>query len=628
MERSEPALIPEWLKGSGSVSVSGGTTTHQMGLSLLHSDGHVASKPSRNDNGIGRSVVADRTTSAYFRRSSSSNGSSHLRSHVSFGRSNRDRDWEKDVYDSRDKEKSILGDHRRRECHETLEQIFPSRFEKDMRRSQSMITGKRGEAWPRKVTADSSSANKNNTTNSNGLLAGGSAVGSVHKAAFERDFPSLGAEERQAAPEMGRVSSPGLSTAIQSLPIGTSAVIGGDRWTSALAEVPVLVGSNGTAGSIQQTIPPTSASLATSMMTGLNMAETLVQAPSRAHTISPQLSAGTQRLEELALKQSRVLIPMTPSMPKPLFLFQVLNPSEKPKPKIGQQQQHQTSSSHLANHSPRSGPVKSDVSRTSSVGKLHVLKPARGRNGVSPTAKDTLSPTSGSSRVASSPVAVAPSVVGSAPLRGPSNNPSLASAERKSAPVILEKRPTPQAQSRNDFFNLMRKKSMTSPSSAAPALVTDVSPSVLDKLEGTESDAVSPSSESFVGDLSTEKTNDVNSNGNASFERAQESIDDGHQENLNNGTDHSSPNAILYSEEEEAAFLRSLGWEEENGGDDEGLTEEEISSFCMEYIKLRPSSKIFQVMQPEFLMPPNLHTGSVGGASSSGSSSSDSTFES
>ncbi|GMQ01772.1 hypothetical protein CsSME_00048294 [Camellia sinensis var. sinensis] len=30
------------------------------------------------------------------------------------------------------------------------------------------------------------------------------------------------------------------------------------------------------------------------------------------------------------------------------------------------------------------------------------------------------------------------------------------------------------------------------------------------------------------------------------------------------------------------------------------------------YIKLRPSSKIFQVMQPEFLMPPNLHTGSVG----------------
>ncbi|KAF5936868.1 hypothetical protein HYC85_024374 [Camellia sinensis] len=618
MERSEPALIPEWLKGSGSVSVSGGTTTHQMGLSLLHSDGHVASKPSRNDNGIGRSVVADRTTSAYFRRSSSSNGSSHLRSHVSFGRSNRDRDWEKDVYDSRDKEKSILGDHRRRECYETLEQIFPSSFEKDMRRSQSMITGKRGEAWPRKVTADSSSANKNNTTNSNGLLAGGSAVGSVHKAAFERDFPSLGAEERQAAPEMGRVSSPGLSTAIQSLPIGTSAVIGGDRWTSALAEVPVLVGSNGTAGSIQQTIPPTSASLATSMMTGLNMAETLVQAPSRAHTISPQLSAGTQRLEELALKQSRVLIPMTPSMPKPL----VLNPSEKPKPKIGQQQQHQTSSSHLANHSPRSGPVKSDVSRTSSVGKLHVLKPARGRNSVSPTAKDTLSPTSGSSRVASSPVAVAPSVVGSAPLRGPSNNPSLASAERKSAPVILEKRPTPQAQSRNDFFNLMRKKSMTSPSSAAPAL------SVLDKLEGTESDAVSPSSESFVGDLSTEKTNDVNSNGNASFERAQESIDDGHQENLNNGTDHSIPNAILYSEEEEAAFLRSLGWEEENGGEDEGLTEEEISSFCMEYIKLRPSSKIFQVMQPEFLMPPNLHTGSVGGASSSGSSSSDSTFES
>lgn len=37
------------------------------------------------------------------------------------------------------------------------------------------------------------------------------------------------------------------------------------------------------------------------------------------------------------------------------------------------------------------------------------------------------------------------------------------------------------------------------------------------------------------------------------------------------------------SEEEEAAFLRSLGWEE-NAGGEEGLTEEEINSFYQEHM--------------------------------------------
>ncbi|PSS29180.1 Serine/threonine-protein kinase [Actinidia chinensis var. chinensis] len=634
MERSEPTLIPEWLKGSGSIS--GGTTSHQMVASSLHKDDRVASKPSRNKSSMsinfhdtGRSSVSDRTTSAYFRKSSSTNGSSHVRSHGSFGRSNRDKDWEKEIYDFRDEEKSILGDHRRREYSDPLENILPSRFEKDLRRSQSMTAGKQGETWPRQVPSDLSNANKSNPNKSNGLLAGGSAVSCVHKAAFERDFPSLGTEERQAAPEIGRVSSPGLSTPIQSLPIGNSAVIRGNGWTSALAEVPVLVGSNGAAGSVQQAIPPTSSSLASSMVTGMNMAETLVQGPPRAHTI-PQLSAETQKMEELAIKQSRQLIPMTPSMPKAL----VLNPSEKPKLKLGHQ--HQISSSHPTNQSPRNGSVKSDISRTSSVGKLHVLKPVRERSGVSPTAKDSSSPTS-VSRVASSPVAVAPSVVGSAPLRLPSNNPNLASVERKPSLSILEKKPTPQSQSRNDFFNLMRKKSVTNPSSPLTSPGLAGSSSVPDKPGEAENGSVpnmsrdgdSPLSDSSFGDRTTEKRNDVKSNGIAS-NNAREFLNGEHQEHLNNGKDHSICNVVLRSEEEEAAFLRSLGWEE-NAGDDGGLTEDEINSYYKEvdeYIKLRPSSKLLQGMQPKILVSLNLHKGSVGTGVSSESISSDTKLES
>ncbi|KAL7001989.1 hypothetical protein U1Q18_003137 [Sarracenia purpurea var. burkii] len=316
MERSEPTLIPEWLKSSGSAN--GGTTAHPMASSSTYLDGHAVSKPSRNKlplstNGhdIGHSFVSNRTTSSYLNRSLSSNGSAYTQSHGSFGRSNRVRDWEKEMYESRDKEKSVSGDHRRRESSDPLENILPSRFEHDLRRSQSMIAGKTGKIWPRKIPADPSNASKNSPTSSNGLLARGSAVSSVHKSAFERDFPSLAAEE------IGRASSPGLGTAIQGLSMGTSAEVGGNGWTSALAEVPASVKSNGTAGSVQQAISPTSFSSTSSTVTGLNMAETLAQGPSHSHATASQPSGGTQRMEELAIKQYRQLIPMTPSMPKP-----------------------------------------------------------------------------------------------------------------------------------------------------------------------------------------------------------------------------------------------------------------------------------------------------------------------
>nr|DAD24428.1 TPA_asm: hypothetical protein HUJ06_025892 [Nelumbo nucifera] len=331
MAKGEPTLVPEWLKGTGSIT-GGGNTTHHFASSSTHSDDHAVALTTRNrltmstgDYDTPRSsAFLDRTSSAYFRRSSSSNGSmmhdketsTYSRSYSSFTRSHRDRDWEKDTLDYRDKEKSILGDHRDRDYSDPLASILTSRVEKDtLRRSQSMISGKRGEGWSRRVAADTNNGN-NNHNNGNGLLVGGSIVSSIQKAAFERDFPSLGAEEKQGALDIGRVSSPGLSSSVQSLPIGSSAVIGGDGWTSALAEVPVIIGNNSIGpSSVQQATPASSTSGAPNSSTGLNMAETLAQAPSRTR-ISPQLSVETQRLEELAIKQSRQLIPMTPSMPK------------------------------------------------------------------------------------------------------------------------------------------------------------------------------------------------------------------------------------------------------------------------------------------------------------------------
>ncbi|KAI3788965.1 hypothetical protein L2E82_01748 [Cichorium intybus] len=535
MERNEPTFVPEWLKNNGSLST--------IQSSSLHSDEQGVTKTTRNksfvninDNDLGRPSVSEKTTSSYFRRTSS-NGSSHLRSYSSFGRNNRDRD--------RDKEEKSDNSHRHRDYSDPLSNILPSRFEKEgLRRSHSSVSSKH-DSWPRKVISD-----KNNNHNNNGRV-----IGNV-KIAFERDFPSLGAEEKQTDGEIGRVPSPGLTTAIQSLPIGNAAVIGGDGWTSALAEVPVIVGTN---GSMTSGLQPATVSVTS----GRNMAETLAQGPPRAQT-APQLSVGTQRLEELAVKQSRQLIPMTPSLPKAL----ASNSSDKPKPKVAQSQ---LQNSHLVNHththSPRPVSTKFEVSKTSTVGKLHVLKPSRERNGVTPITKDNLSPTAGG-KLPNSPLAV------------------VAVPERK-PPGVVEKRPSSQAQSRNDFFNLMRKKSMTNNN---PSVTPD---------SGSSAVAV-------VEDGSREKKVDLVCNGDADVA------------NDDNGKNNSSADVILYSEEEEARFLRSLGWEDTTE-EEEGLTEEEISSFYRDvskYLNLQAASKIFKGTQTKFLMPLHSQMGKNGDISS------------
>lgn len=619
MEKSEPTLVPEWLKSSGSVT---GVVSTNHYNSSLHQDNHTTLKAARNKSlvNISDHDLGHRTTSAYFRRSSS-NGTSHLRSYGSFGRNNRDRDWDKDFFDNRDKEKSNLGDRRHRQFSDSFESNLSSRFEKDgLRRTQSTISRTGTEPWPRKVPSDLKNIGKSNHNNGNSRLAVSSPISSVHKASFDRDFPSLGAEERQKDPEIGRVPSPGMGTAIQNLPTGSSAGIVDGGWTSALAEVPAMIGSNGTTASSVPHAVPSSASAALSMTTGLNMAETLVQGPPRVQA-DPQLSVETQRLEELAIKQSRQLIPVTPSMPKAL----VLNPSDKTKGKLGLQQQ--STSTNLVHHSPRGAPTKSDISKTSSLGKLQVLKPARERNGVSNAAKDTLSPTS-SSKQANNPLTPALATVGSAPLRSSVNNSIFVTAERKSAPPvlvtpILEKRPSPQAKSRNDFFNSMRKKSMANSSSTVSNPVPAVSPSDMGKHSEAEA-AASPDSQGRDAPVVE------SSSGGKINECRDESIRSsyGPQKSLDNGVNHSSTDVILSSEEEEAAFLRSLGWEEDSG-EDEGLTEEEINAFYRDvskYINSVPSSKTFLGTKQK-LFGPNFQMGNNGGVSS-GVSSSDSKLDS
>ena len=95
----------------------------------------------------------------------------------------------------------------------------------------------------------------------------------------------------------------------------------------------------------------------------------------------------------------------------------------------------------------------------------------------------------------------------------------------------------------------------------ADKLVTETAATSSITVQNTE-DAIS--SDEPVTDSLNESRGEMTRNGSAC---------DVFQKCLSNREQHSSPDVALYPDEEEAAFLRSLGWEE-NAGEDEGLTED------------------------------------------------------
>ncbi|XP_044475619.1 uncharacterized protein LOC123203343 [Mangifera indica] len=593
MERSEPTLVPQWLRSAGSATGGGSTAPHSASSSS-HSDGtsSIHHTRSRNAKSISdfdspRSTFLDRTSSSNSRRSSSNGSAKHAYS--SFNRSHRDKERE------RDKDRLSYGDLWDHDSSDPLGNIVSSWIEKDtLRRSHSMVSRKQSEILPR-----SSNTSHNN---GNGVLSGVSPGSNIKKSVFEKDFPSLGSEER-GVPDIGRVSSPGLSSAVQSLPVGSSALIGGEGWTSALAEVPPIIGNNSSGSFSAQTGVASTLSGQPSAMAGLNMAEALAQPPARARA-GPQLSIKTQRLEELEIKKSRQLIPVTPSMPKGL----VHSFSDKSKPKtavravemnmVSKNVQPPPSSLLQASQSLHGATAKSDLSKLSH-GKLYVLKPAW-ENDVSNPPKDVASPTSNAnSRAASNQLAVAPSIA-SAPSKTP-NNPKFSSGERKAStlnPIAVfpvERRPSlSQTQSRHDFFNHLKKKTSVNSSAPPGDSGSDISSPTAEKSGEVLKEAVgAPVSHR------TDNGVEVTVNGDA-HEEAQ---------SFSNMGEKSVSCYPTVDPDEEAAFLRSLGWEE-NSGEDEGLTEEEINAFLQECKKRGGQLKL-----PEF------HSTPVGEPSSELSSS-------
>ncbi|GAB2291209.1 hypothetical protein Dimus_025468 [Dionaea muscipula] len=528
MERSEPSLVPEWLRSTGS-GPGGGISNHQFASS--HS---------------GRSL------SSYSRRSSSSNGlakhdKNYSRSYNSFNRNHRERD----------KERSVASDHWDLDYSDPLRNIMSGRIEKDtLRRSQSMVSRMHGEVFPRRVSTDWRGGSLSNNEKMNEISVGVTA--GIQKVSFEKDFPSLGSEERPATPELCRVPSPRLSSAVQSIPMVNSAMNTGDSWTSALAEVPTGIAGNNTGSSLALQPAALASGIGGTATAGLNMADALVQSPLRSP--SSQTPAQNQRFEELAFIQSKRLIPMTPSMPK----SSVLNPSDKLKPKTAPR-------SNEPAVMPKNGNIRAEGLKTSVSGKLLVLKSGR-ENGVPPVLKDIPSPAANANNkhvtVQSS---AAPAI---APILSKTPTNSKLAGERKA-----------QAQSRTDFFNSVRKKSMNSTPVSADSRPF-LSSAIVERLDALKDVASAPVS------LTTKNSAIVKCNGDATT---------------------TAPGFLFTSDEEqEFAFMRSLGWEPDSGVD-EGLTTEEITEFCKKYKKVIPTLKRCQVVKR---LAPKLEETSLDGASS------------
>uniref|UniRef100_A0A7N0UPY4 Uncharacterized protein n=1 Tax=Kalanchoe fedtschenkoi TaxID=63787 RepID=A0A7N0UPY4_KALFE len=636
MGSSDPSLVPEWLRCNGHGN-SGGSAVHHFASATTLPDASLVansarSRQSRNITEIDNPRAnLDRSSSVNSRRTSSNNGSSK-HPYSSFSKSHREKERDKE------KERSAYVDLWERDSFDPLPK-------ETLRRNRSMVSRKQADFLTRRAMLDTKAAESNNHLSRNILPAGDNKyASSVPKVSFEKDFPSLGADEKQVVPNIVRVGSPGLTIAAQGLPIGSSALVG-EGW-SALAEVPVVKGSNNSAQTIHQPLATSVASstassvlIATSGTTntvsgvsnttsatsnitagalktttasgsasGLNMAEALVQSPSVTRT-APQISVENQRLEELAIKKVKQLIPVTPSMPK------ASNSSDKLKPKLLARvgeisgaskigQQLPSSSLNAVGQSPRGGPVTSDASKQSHVSKLLVLKPPW-ENGASATSKEggsNLENGAGGRLTNTSPSTPAVS-------SSPSGTPKASIIERRaflsslSMASAVEKRPlSSHTQSRSDFFNSVRKKTLMTTTVSSETSSSTQSPSEEKSSEMLKEMTSASSHESVNGGL-TSKDDSSNEDLKASV-----------------GAKNPIPCAKVIPDEEEAAFLRSLGWEE-NCEEEEGLTEEEINAYFQEVGKLKPSLNVSQGVHSRLSLLVESHVSNVGGASPRVSSS-------
>ncbi|CAK9883217.1 unnamed protein product [Sphagnum jensenii] len=716
MDRSEPSLVPEWLRGAGGA-------THHVQPSSAHQGASNADYISprsysalseRNYYSAGRRGGGGRSSSVNER--SLQDWDPYSRGYTNFVRSpvsrtyeateridrdaQREWDWDRDRNGhDRDRVSGFGGvddlDRDQQHLDTSLSYWRPGlgpnlgvRHEVEplpLRRSQSMtLTARALENGEKKMLGGEQGGLPSVLPATSGSL-----TSSMQKAAFERNFPSLGAQDRGASgvvvqPNLGHVAvlsprplwqgpsttrldgtrsstlSPGLPSSGVNRGLvagsgGSGANIGAEGWSSALAEAPsALMGGlaaiNGTSVADPTITSVSSVSSGTIVVTTsgtsanpTKMVDALVQNPPRFHA-PPQQSAEKQRLEELALKQSRQLIPMKPSLPKNMGL----SPREKLKPKVVRTQDVVTPPAGMKVRQPvgssaSSSPYRLPASQHAETPKVLAHKMNKEIGSVLLLSQPDSALKGNSSPLGPISVGVSlGSAVGNA--SGGGGNISYTPRKQKQLldrhalpipPLSLpagsmdgslggirpkdglngtlagtdDRRPPMPTQNRVDFFNALRKKASVGAALSAAGMRDQMTTKKSDFVNGkelvaslTNQNVASPEESTINGVIMKEGSNEQ------LFETEVSA-------NVASG-------GATASEEEEAAFLRSLGWEENAEDGEEALTEEEISAFYQERMRLTTVSTAMQNSSNHHNCT-DLKVGSVGNLSS-GMSTSDS----
>lgn len=637
MERTEPSFIPGWLKGTAG---GGGLATHNnsdegsfsrtkvsqqllaVGNNLdsprksVSSSKSFSSTSRRNhNNGSLDRQASERDHFGLVRSKSGLNRNSSNRNHSKLNlEQNGYNSWidgdeaDKDFYtrkkewlsgmvpDGRDKDKDKeFGDSAMRQLYSAG---VPGKFDVNvkLKRSQSMGLSASGKVT--EVVSTAPSANGNSATH-------------AQKTVFEHNFPTLGIDDKQGSPrssigsvsissprpsmanshlvwqgnsrsDFSRASSPGLTggfaNPISTVPASISA--GSDFWSSALADVPTSNG-NAQGNTVAANAAPiasfsqTSASLVgpVTSATPLNMAEALTQNPPRVRT-PPQSSLESQRLEELALRQSRQLIPMTPSLPKTMSLVDKTKKSSRTADGSTTSLKQQLNSSQKL-----VTPSKVDTSKPSQ-GKLLLLKPIKDGILVPSTSKSDGSQVVTQGNVGFHTVSTGSTTPGQRKQIHDRRGTFVTDGLRSKDSTLLpdDKRTALNAQNRSDFFNTLRKKAAgnVSNSSTCEAKTDSLTPRAID---GAHVDINSEAKENGVCDdlHFSESSFKIQSNGDVAISSGNGSMKDGFVEVAESKEENRHSPSPGDLEEEEAAFMRSLGWEENEEGSE--LTEEEINAF-------------------------------------------------
>ncbi|CDY66966.1 BnaC03g72810D [Brassica napus] len=489
MEKREPSLVPEWLRSTGNGSSVGSknhilSSSARSDSSLLLNNSKSRTKTTDVDS-LG-SPFLDRSCSTNSRRGSTKNAYSNF----NVQRSNRDKDRSRESYVDHPWD------------HDTCFPFGTFLNEVQLRRSNSMSARKQDDPGFSMGFKDGRSL-----YNRNGMLP-----------------PPKSSERTQ---DVVRISSPCLSPAVS----GNSGFTPGEPWTSALAEVPIVIDKSAS--------DPVAANVATLTGQTRNMAEALLQPP-RTGT-PPQESSKIQRLEDRALK----LIPVLPSTPKGSVLSSSDKSKTKPMARSGEtglasfRNTHLQSSFRLGNLPSNSGSqIKPDTTK-----KMVVLKPAVKE---SPSPR----PTNNSLAAAASQMIAAPSALSTTSAQSTNNPRELKGSSVNMPPE--KKLSLAQTQSRNAFFSALKNKTSTNISTSSCTI----------------------SKELVASDPSSVERDDM------VMERVEKVSETAERVNVFESTD--------LPDEKEAEFLKSLGWDE-NNTEVEALTDEEIRAFYEQHKEVKPS---------------------------------------